>query len=357
MKLTGSIYHFFPGYLDHITPLCSLLDIPVVVTEKKFVDLINKFYPKVNVFLHEDYLTYCPFLLKKYEIIFSCQMLYSDLTTQTLLQMRSNNYLIVWLPHGHSDKGHQSKIFEPLKEEKVTLIYGQKMLDTFKEQGVLDKIKNKIVIGNFRKHYYTKNKAFYKKIVEKEIKTKLTLGKKIILYAPTWEDYEKNGSYKEAIYYLLEQLPDDFILLVKPHHNTYLKHNAEIIRLRSKYEGKNCLFIEDFPSIYPLLDLSDIYLGDMSSIGYDFLSFNKPMFFFNTNNRDIQQDPGLYLFRTGVEIKPDSFADIYSIINKEIAFDQKFKSIRKKVYDYTFGRLVDFKELKKTIMSIHKNGT
>src|SRR5438105_1920604 len=48
-----------------------------------------------------------------------------------------------------------------------------------------------------------------------------------------------------------------------------------------KTSKHNLLFITDFPLIYPLLAKTDIYLGDVSSIGYDFLFFQKPMFFFN----------------------------------------------------------------------------
>ncbi len=44
---------------------------------------------------------------------------------------------------------------------------------------------------------------------------------------------------------------------------------------------KNVVLIEDFPLVYPLLAATDIYLGDVSSIGYDFLMFNRPMFLSN----------------------------------------------------------------------------
>lgn len=52
-----------------------------------------------------------------------------------------------------------------------------------------------------------------------------------------------------------------------------LQFPEEIARLKS--EGIQ--FIEDFPPIYPLLAQMDLYIGDMSSIGYDFLSFKRPM--------------------------------------------------------------------------------
>ena len=353
MKLAGSIYHNFPGYLDHIAPLCSLLDIPFVVTEKEFDELIKKFYPDLKGVLHDNYLTYCKFLFSNYAAIISCQFLYSDPVSLTLIDMHCNKYKLIWIPHGNSDKGHHTEIFKPLEKEKITLVYGQKMLDTFKEQAVLDKIPYKFIIGNYRRHYYLKHKPFYNKLIKDEISSKLSSRKKTILYAPTWEDYENSGSYHDVITTLLETLPDDFNLIVKPHHNTYLKFIGKMIRLHSLYEDHpNILFIKDFPTIYPLLDFVDIYLGDMSSIGYDFLTFNKPMFFLNTNSKNSKKDPSLYLFRTGIEIRKDQYSKIYEIIAKNIEKDQKFTEIRKEVASYTFGNLPDFAKLKKDLQKI-----
>ena len=353
MNFVGTIYHFFPGYLDHIVPLCSLLDIPVVVTEQTFAEQIKKYYKNVDVILHENYLTYCQFLVNNYKIIFSCQLLYSDLVSMALLKMNSNDFTIIWLPHGNSDKGHESEIFKPLEQEQVALVYGNKMLDAFKKQNVYNKIKNRIKIGNFRQHYYQSHKPFYDEIINREIKNKLAPNNKNILYAPTWEDYENNGSYNDAISTLLENLPDDFNLIVKPHHNTYLKFNANMIRLHGKYENHpNVLFIKDFPTIYPLLDFVDIYLGDMSSVGYDFLTFNKPMFFLNTNTRDSEKDPGLFLYRCGTEIKPSQYANIYNIIREKIKTDDTFTPIREEISKYTFGELPDFENLKKEIHNL-----
>jgi len=353
MNLAGSIYHHFPGYLDHIAPLCSLLDIPIIVTEKEFDELIKKFYPDLKVILHENYLTYCRFLFSNFETIISCQFLRSDHATMTMVQMHSQTFSLVWVPHGNSDKGHHSEIFKPLEKEKITLIYGQKMLDAFKSQKVYDKIEHKFVTGNYRKHYFLKHKSFYDQIIRNEIASKLSLGKKTILYAPTWEDYENNGSYNDVITTLLETLPDDFNLIVKPHHNTYLKFTARMIWMHGQYENHpRILFLKDFPSIYPLLDFADIYLGDMSSIGYDFLTLNKPMFFLNSNYKDVKKDPSLFLFQAGVEIQPSQYSKIYEVISGKIENDHKFAKIREEIASYTFGELPDFKELKNQLCSI-----
>lgn len=94
----------------------------------------------------------------------------------------------------------------------------------------------------------------------------------------------------------------------------------------------DCFFLKAFPSIYPLLEYTDVFVGDMSSIGYDFLTFNKPMFFLNPcENKEA------FLFQCGVEIKPNQYHDLYDIMKKELSKKDFFSPIRKKVYSYSFS--------------------
>ena len=61
----------------------------------------------------------------------------------------------------------------------------------------------------------------------------------------------------------------------------------------------------------------------MSSVGYDFLPFDKPMFFLNKQKRDPGLDRGLFLFRCGVEVLPEKFGELYSLIDKNLATDKE----------------------------------
>ncbi|MBS0654086.1 MAG: CDP-glycerol glycerophosphotransferase family protein, partial [Verrucomicrobia bacterium] len=120
-----------------------------------------------------------------------------------------------------------------------------------------------------------------------------------------------------------------------------------------KYEDlSHVLFLTDFPTIYPLLNRIDIYIGDMSSIGYDFLTFDRPLFFLNQNKRDPQSDLGLYLFRCGVEVLPEKYGQIYQIIQNFLQFELRdFSKIRKEVYDYAFGPEKPLDTLRKEIIA------
>lgn len=121
--------------------------------------------------------------------------------------------------------------------------------------------------------------------------------------------------------------------------------------LIEKYEGeKRVLFLLDFPPIAPLLKAMDVYIGDFSSIGYDVLCWNKPMFFLNQQKRDPQIDQGLYLYQCGIQIFPEQYKDLYKIIQSSLGDDaNSFGQIRKEIDAYTFGSPKDEKTIKQEI--------
>lgn len=154
---------------------------------------------------------------------------------------------------------------------------------------------------------------------------------KTILYAPTWDDLENNCSFWSAFPHLAKRIPQNCHLLVKLHPNTVRKFEVELEVLFSRYKAhKNITFLDQSPPIYPLLSASSSYIGDMSSIGYDFLYFDRPMYFLNANSN-------LPLHRCGPAIDPKTF--IFSNTHS-------FSSIRKQTYGYTFDPVPNFKELK-----------
>ncbi|MCE5315950.1 MAG: hypothetical protein LLG04_01125, partial [Parachlamydia sp.] len=99
--------------------------------------------------------------------------------------------------------------------------------------------------------------------------------------------------------------------------------------------------------IYPLLAHADLYLGDTSSVGYDYLPFNRPMFFLNKFKKDPAKDPEAYLFRCGVDITPETYGELYKIIERHVPKDQeRFSEVRRQVYAYTFGEERPFADIK-----------
>jgi CDP-glycerol glycerophosphotransferase (TagB/SpsB family) len=153
---------------------------------------------------------------------------------------------------------------------------------------------------------------------------------KTILYAPTWQDSENSTSFFQVAETLIQQLPSDVLFLIKLHPN--LEKDIRILQFVLQNESHpNIRFLSGFTPVYPILERADLYLGDMSSVGYDFLSFNRPMFFFNPTSRD-PSDPGLYLHQCGQTLLPDQIFNF-------LAQDQSYLTqVRQETYAYTFGK-------------------
>ncbi|MCY9262138.1 CDP-glycerol glycerophosphotransferase family protein [Bacillus haynesii] len=111
-------------------------------------------------------------------------------------------------------------------------------------------------------------------------------GQKVILYAPTYRDYNINSvklpfSKKQ----LSEELKGEFLVLVKLHPSV-----RENIRLE-EYEG----MIKDVSAL-PLKDLlhvSDVLITDYSSIPFEYALLDKPMLFYTYDLEEYDKKRGL----------------------------------------------------------------
>lgn len=324
-------------YLDHLAPICALLDIPLIVTEDRIQLLAAHYYPDIEIKVVEP-LALPQKILSSYDVIFSCipKKLLDQLFLITELLYRKK-LKTVWVPHGNSDKGHHSYFMENLRDEKNLIVYGQKMLDFFKQKGVFEEPKTVLVLGNYRKEYFERHRVFYETVLKKEITP--FLGKKeTLLYAPTWNDYEQNSSLSVLPQVLT--LSEDFNLIIKLHPNQ-IKQNTDL------QNDHSALFLESFPPIYPLLSIVDLYLGDYSSIGYDFLSRDKELYFLNHKQRD-NSDPSSFLFRCGVPIPSEKFSSLGQVIRENR--QETHSLIRKEIKRYTFEDIGGWEEARQSLM-------
>lgn len=350
-RAAGFIYGPEEHHLDHLAGICILMHIPLIVTDEEIDTLAKKYYPQLEL-LYYTYSEVSQKVAENYDILFSAlpRILIEEIffLPQRLLNKKLHS---IWCPHGNSDKGHKTPFMEGLDKEEIALVYGQKMKDFLQLKGAFDQLKAWVFIGNLRFTFYKKEKSFYQELLAKTLKVEPT--KKIIIYAPTWEDSENSSSFFSATPLLIDNLPKDYSLIIKLH--PHLLENPKTEHLMLKYESHpRVQFIKHFPPVYPLLDKCDIYIGDMSSVGYDFLSFDKPMFFLNETGRDAQSDPGLYLYRCGVEIPLTRYDDIYKLIELRIPTDKEdFSKIRKEVYKNTFGEEKKWESLYQEILNTY----
>lgn len=339
-------------YNDHLAPLCHIMDMPLLLIDEEDYETCKRIYPNIEVLL-ADYHTFGPeYLVSNYDVLFM-----SDLFDRESFHERFGPFerhygkqmRHVHCPHGFSDKGFYLK---KAAKEDITLVYGQNMLDLFAYCGVMEKVHQYVITGNYRYSYYKKFKEHFDALAKEEIFSRFANpALPLILYAPTWLDYEESSTFFDSAEQFLGTLPDSYNLLVKLHPRLELDDTKNFYRIIGRFEEKkNIAFISDFPVIYPLLDKSDIYLGDMSSIGYDFLVYDRPMFFLNKRGRNPAVDHRLFLFQCGVSVMPMDFSSIFSIIDKSLEKDKEhFSNKRKEVYHYTFGEELSFSEIKKAI--------
>lgn len=326
MRLAALLYGNHPHHLDHLAPLCYFLKIPLILHDAKIYRHAKEQYPHVDTrFISANKIIYVT--MQNYDVLISCftrHIFQSEfaLCSQALQKTIKN----IWCPHGFSDKGIHSYLRPTLSQEKVIITYG--------DQGkcLLKSLTAKVVmVGNYRLRYFQEFHSFYQKLLLKRFpKIKKLREKKIIFFAPTWDQENSLFSMGPS---LIQELASTYHLLLKPHPNSLQKEHLGTIYQMTHH--KNVTLIDDFFPIYPLLDKADIYLGDSSSIGYDFLYRNRPMFFFTEGiapSRSPLLDCGVQIIRTKKE-------NIFSLIEESLPQDQEnFSKKREKLYDAVFTK-------------------
>ena len=317
MKKYAALLLPFQRHLDHLSPLCSLYNIPLYVSSKELYKVIINQYFNINVLCEEPQKT-ANIITENYHSVISTlprkflsPYFFFD---EFLLNKKINT---IWIPHGSSDKRNTKHYGNYLTKDEKIFIYGKKMLLTIPEK-IRD---NCHVVGNFRYKYFLLYKKQYDNLLTKlypEI-----FDKENILYAPSWESKEISSWIKS----LIKNKPSHLNLFIKFHPSTYNNHSGNV--LSEMYKScKNVFFIKDFFPIYPLLNHMSYLYTDISSVGYDFLAFQRPIFFTVTKNTPLNKC-GL-----SVDIK-DPYAKLnFSSCNKVKAslFKESFSKVPENLF-------------------------
>ncbi len=309
-------------YLDHLGVLCIELGIPLLLTEETTYQAARKFYPQLDCKLIDLQALSLDFLAAHYDVIFESGHRWALELLPLFEMMLQKKMRIVYCPHGNSDKGHSQ---DPLPKD-ISLVYGEHMMDHLKKTKSLEKTSSAILTGNYRYRYYQKNQPFYDNLFHEELKGKLDPRKKTIFYAPSWPDGENSSSFLPCARRVLQEVGERYNVIIRWHPFLDDLHPVETHQLRGEFEERQDIaFLSDFPCIYPILNASDGYLGDFSSIGYDFLAFDKPLFFLDSHFGK--------LYQCGQQLNLENHLG-KSI---ELAEHTCYQLKRKETYDYVFG--------------------
>jgi hypothetical protein len=320
------------------------MQMPLVVTEQETYRMATIFYPQVDVIYKDLSDLSLAYLAEHFDALFESGKFFAAQLQPFLSLVCKKKMRFIFCPHGNSDKGHslQTQI-----QQDISLVYADHMIDLLKRTGALQHIQQIVKTGNYRLPFYLSHQSFYDKLAQERFGIYLDPTKKTILYAPTWQDGENPTSFFSSTHALIHQLLGRFNLIIKVHPFLEEFHPAHTYHILSQYEKTpGVIFLQNFPSIYPLLQKCDAYVGDYSSIGYDFLYFNRPLYFLPGKNKTFS-----LLHDCGVEILLES--NIGSVIENTWEDNQMQKeSQRRKVYDYAFGKQRKPEEIREEILKL-----
>ena len=328
--------------LDHIAPLSFILDSNLYIEEEKNFSLVKNLYPFIKSVKSSpiDFV----YLAKKYDFLFECKFW---INTSLYKTFYNEKLKFIFSPHGNSDKGHiKNDLLKAYSSQDAVLLYGDHMIDMLKKYDVFKSLKSYVICGNYRLSYYLHFKEFYDQKVYDDIFKNLDPRKKTIIYAPTWKDLENSTSFFDIYSSLLESFNEKYNLIIKIHPLLEERNPKEFYKIiNQKFLNKNIVQLIDYPLVYPILNKCDIYLGDFSSIGYDFLYFDRPMFFLKKQNQESS-----YLQKCGITIEEKYFSNIFNFIDKNL--DKNFSNIKKETYEYAFGKTFNINQIKKNIIKL-----
>ncbi|MDQ8057049.1 CDP-glycerol glycerophosphotransferase family protein [Bacillus velezensis] len=253
------------------------------VSLKKELEGIGSFYLNEKHPLH---------LLKAVLILFKSKVVITDnyfLMTSVLNRRPQTTCIQVWHANGSlkkfglEDVTNQNRPASDISRFKkvyrsfdFVTVGSDAMADVFKKSfGIRDGqlLKTGIPLTDV---YYEEHKP--------ELKHKWP--KKIILYAPTFRDYDMQSfrlPFTEE--QLTNALNGEYMLLVK-------LHPAVLHQISASFESELIKNVSDM-RLHDLLKAADILITDYSSVPFEFALLNKPIFFFTYDLEEYDQKRGL----------------------------------------------------------------
>lgn len=341
-------------WLDHLCPLCHSLNIPLLVSHQNTYDYIKTHYFDVKTHFIPHKQLSLDFLSENVDALISSSQSTIQELSHLIKKLYQKELTYIYLPHGHSDKGFSPSYNHYLRKGHSSFYYGRKMLEDLKEQSIHSSSINFIRTGNYRKTYHEKYQPFFQQLAYNKIFSKFAKEQTTLLYAPTWNDTENLGSFYDICNPLLKNLPSYYNLIIKPHPYIEKQDPARAYLAYCQFEeNPNVVVTNEFFNIYPLLEKIDVYLGDFSSIGYDSLAFDIPLFFTNTSGRNKKSDKGLQLYKAGITIPQSAFNHIFEFIENHLEENiHCYKNSRQKIYNHCFGETLSSGVIKQSLINI-----
>jgi CDP-glycerol glycerophosphotransferase len=136
--------------------------------------------------------------------------------------------------------------------------------------------------------------ANYTEEEREQIRRKLGLpdNKKVILYCPTFREYEKDENLGVVLAPPMDlkkweaELGDQYVLLFRAHY--------EVSKVMEVQENDFVRNVTDYPALNDLMIVSDILISDYSSIFFDYSIMDKCMLHFTYDFDKYEEKRGMY---------------------------------------------------------------
>lgn len=216
------------------------------------------------------------------------------------------------------------------------LITDNELVNSFFRSSLLIQKEKILATGYPRVKYLLDNKDNEEYKTEIKRKYNIPENKKIIMYLPTWRDYnfetkKFDNSYQLNLNKLQKKLGEDYCVIYKNHQ--YLCHDTKQTCIdATKYETQEMLLIADF------------IITDYSSIMFDAFSIDIPVLLYCNDFKKYKKYRGVYQ-EIWEDIKELNYTDLSKLVQaiKNYQIDEKYIKIKKK-YSYQKSKmeLIDF---------------
>lgn len=320
----------FAHHLDHLVPLCELLGATLFTLNEEMAEIARECYPYGRVTAlsaRENSLEKLAAshdlgaMLDGFDVLLYSHLLSRRKLYDILGDRKREPPRVIFCPHGFSEKNQRWSAGSAYQD--ISLFYGGLALQQLEHWGVRDKLQHFALIGNLRLEYYHRHRVFFDSMLHSR-GVLLDQAEKVILYAPTWKDNVGSSSFQDALLPIIDSFPAEWHLLIKPH--PLLEIEAKTVLNDDIQNRKNVTFLERTPVTYPVLALSDVYVGDMSALAYDYLFFDRPMVFLNQTSGTSQDASASRLFTCGPVLSPGQYSQIPEYIASAIQENKLWSS-------------------------------
>lgn len=211
--------------------------------------------------------------------------------------------------------------------EDIYLAQGEFDIDTFSRAFLLPK--SKVVLTGLPRNDELVTGNTVANAIKIREKLHIPQGKKVILYAPTYREYEKdkgNNCIMKPPFDMdkwKNQLGSEYILLIRAHQ--------EVVNVLGINEDNFVKNVSNYPILNELMLITDMLISDYSSIMFDFSILGKPIFCYTYDYDRYEKERGMYF-------------DIRKELPSESDEDSLIKLIKEGDYSELSEKTVRFRE-------------